>query len=241
MKTRLFTIALLLGVALSGFAQDKTSLKAATKKMIDLSDMENYNDLVGTVYPKYFDVLSKDDYYSQLQKKMKGNGYLVHPIRIEPSIDYGAVKKVDGITFCLVNYDVMQTIELENKLAPQDVKAKEDYFKKLFNTEDVYYIENNNTIDVKRRIQLVALADDSTYQQWTFLDPKAPGANEILHDVIRKELDPDNTIEPEANNVSTNTATTQQMSPENEKWEKDKRAEYEKQKSAKKKTAPKKS
>lgn len=193
MKTRLFTSALLLAVSLSSFAQDKAALKAATQKMIDLNDQQAYSDLVGTVYPKYFEVVAKDQYYENLQKRKQGDGYTVNPSRVDPSIDYGAVKKSGNVTFCLVNYDTMMSVALDKKLTPQETAAKEEYFKKLFNSQDVYYIVDTNTIDVKKRVQLVAIADESTLEQWSFIDPTAPGASEILPEAIRKELDPENT------------------------------------------------
>lgn len=188
MKTKLFTLALLLAASLSGFAQDKASLKAATKKMIDLTDHENYSDLTGTVYPKVFNLISKDDYLNQLEKTMKGPDYTIHMVRIDPSIDYGAIKSYGNGVFCMVNYNQMMTIEFEQKIAEKDRKAKEDYFKKLFNTEEVYFIDTNNTIDVKRRIEIVAIADESSSSQWTFLDPKHPIAKEIFEEEVRNEL-----------------------------------------------------
>ncbi|PZR23415.1 MAG: hypothetical protein DI539_03055 [Flavobacterium psychrophilum] len=231
MKTRLLTAALLLALSLSGQAQDKNSLKAATQKMIDLTDLENYDDLIGTVYPGYFNVVSKDDYYNQLQKKIQGPDYAVHRVRIEPSIDYGAVKKTDNTTFCLVNYDTMLTVELKEKTTPEKIAAKEAFFKKLFGTEDAYYIESNNTIDVKKRQQIVAIADEATYNQWTFIDPAAPGAREVLKEAILKELD------GEAPEEATETAAPQ--SPEaalQTKYAEAKKAEEAKKQSVKKKS-----
>lgn len=188
MKTRLFTIALLLAASLSGLAQDKNSLKDATLKMINLTDLENYNDLTGTVYPKVYNMVSKDEYLEQQQKKMKGKGYTVHMMRIEPSIDYGAIKSSENGVYCLVNYDRSMKIELEEKVAEKDQKAKEDFFKKLLNTEEVYYNPSDNTVDVKERIQVVALADNDSYGQWTFIETKSPYALQVLPEAVRTEL-----------------------------------------------------
>lgn len=229
MKTRLFTLALLLAASLGGYAQDKASLKAATQKMIDLSDQENYNDLSGTVYPKIYSIVSRDEYLTQLEKKMKGPDYTIHMIRIDPSIDYGSIKTVDNMFFCVVNYDNMMTIEFKDQIAPKDREAKENYFKKLLGTEDVYYIEATNTIDAKKRIQLVAIADESSHNQWTFLDPKSPAAAQIMHEAIRKELDPENTEEA-AQTVQEAAA------PKTDKYTEAKKAEEVKKNSVKNKS-----
>jgi hypothetical protein len=235
MKTRIFTVALLLAASLSGFAQDKASLKAATLKMIDLTDHENYIDLSGTVYPKVFNVVSKDDYLALQQQKINGQDYKIHMIRIDPSIDYGAVKKVDDITYCIVNYNSMMTVELTNKLEPKDREAKEAYFKKLLNVEDVFYIESNNTIDIKKRIQLVAIADESTYGQWTFIDPSTSEGYDLLHEAIRNELNP----EYKAGTTETTQETTQEAVQET--TSEDKYVKAKKQEEAKKKSVQKKS
>ncbi len=188
MKTRLFTIALLLAATLSGFAQDKNSLQAATLKMINLTDLENYYDLTGTVYPKVYNMVSKDEYLEQQQKKMKGKDYTIHMMRIEPSIDYGAIKSSENGVYCLINYDRSMKIELEEKVAENDRKAKEDFFKKLLGTEEVYYNTSDNTIDVKERVQVVALADEGSYGQWTFIETKSPYAMQVLPEAVRNEL-----------------------------------------------------
>lgn len=227
MKTRIFSIAVLLAASLSGFAQDKASLKAATLKMIDLTDHENYVDLSGTVYPKVFNVISKDDYLALQQQKINGQDYKIHMIRIDPSIDYGAVKKVDDVTYCIVNYNSMMTVELANKLEAKDREAKEAYFKKMLGTEDVFYIESNNTIDIKKRVQLVAIADESTYGQWAFIDPSTSEGYDLLHEAIRNELNPENTEEA--------TELTQETSSE-DKYVKAKKEEEAKKKSVQKKS-----
>lgn len=229
MKTKLFTAALLLALTLTGQAQDKQSLKAATQKMLDLTNQENFGDLTGTVYPKVFNMTSKEDYLNKIEKTMKGKDYTIHMIRIDPSIDYGSIKRTDNGFFCLVTYSSMMTIEFTGKIEPKDREARENYFKQLLGTEDVYYIENNNTIDVKKRTQVVAINDDSSYNQWTFIDPKNPIAMEILDEVIRRELDPENTeAAPEA--------STSQQATQNDKWTNAKKAEEEKKKSVQKKS-----
>ncbi|MFD2601059.1 hypothetical protein [Flavobacterium suzhouense] len=231
MKTRLFTATLLLALSLSGQAQDKYSLKAATQKMIDLTDQENYEDLIGTVYPGYFNVVTKEDYINQLQKKIEGPDYIVHRVRVEPSIDYGAVKKTEYTTFCLINYDTMLTVELKEKTAPENVAAKEAFFKKLFGTEDAYYIDSNNTVDVKKRLHIIAIADESTSNQWTFIDPSAPNAREALHEVIRKELDGEG-IEEVAASAEPQTPEQAKLA----KYAEAKKAEEAKRQSVKKKS-----
>lgn len=232
MKTKLLTSALLLALTLNGFAQDKNSLKIATQKMIDLTNQENYGDLVGTVYPAVFDVVPKDDYVNQQEKTINGPDYKIHMIRIEPSIDYGAVKKADLTTYCLVNYDQMLTVELLNKLAPQEVADKEAFFKKLLGTEEVYYMEQTNTIDIKRRVQRIAMADESTYQQWTFVDPKIPGIEAILKEPILQEIDP----EKYPSEAPVDVTNQSQQNQTQTKYTEAKKAEEAKKKSVQKKS-----
>ena len=62
MKSKLFTLALLITTALCGFAQDKVTLKQSTIKMIDLTDQHEYTAMVEVAYPRIFNMISKEDY-----------------------------------------------------------------------------------------------------------------------------------------------------------------------------------
>ncbi|MHA3788041.1 hypothetical protein ACX0HA_07510 [Flavobacterium hauense] len=208
MKTRLLTIALLLAVSLSGFAQDKASLTEATKRMIALSQSGDFDAQLATIYPGYFNVVPKDDYMKEYYSTMRGKDYAAHIRKIDPSIDYGALEKANNGTFCVINYDRVITISLENKLTPQEISPKKEYFKKLFKTDGVYYITETNTFDIKKRVQVVAIADEASNMQWTFLDPLLPGADKLLSPEAKEILDPENI---------TQTSQTSQKTIENDK------------------------
>ena len=77
-------------------------------------------------------------------------------------------------------------IELVEKAA--DKKEKEDFFKKLLNIKEVYYNNNDNTLDAKERVQVVAMADKGSYGQWTFIEVKSPYALEVLPTAAITEL-----------------------------------------------------
>ena len=235
MKTRLFTIALLLAVSITGFAQDKKLLKEATQKMIDLKDQEDFTELSGTVYPKVYEVIPRDQYIDQQKTMYNGEDYTVHMIRIDPSIDYGSIQKDSyGTTFCLINYTAKMAVELKKKPESKDLAAKEDYFKKLLGTESISYNEQNNYFDVKKRVQVVAIADESTRQQWAFADPSLPGVYDILPESVRMELNPENEPEkiPEGNTAKTDAQHKKQQSKEYSPA----KAEQEKIKAAQKKS-----
>lgn len=192
MNTRFLTIALLLAVSAGGFAQDKNMLKKATQKMIDLKDQEELIELSGTVYPKVFDVIPKDQYLDQQKAMYNTEDYTVHMVRMDPSIDYGAIEKDSyGTTYCIVNYTAKMVVELKKKPEPKDIQAKEDYFKKLLGTENMAYNEETNVFDVKKRVEVVAIADEATRQQWTFIDPTLPGVYDILPESVRMALNPE--------------------------------------------------
>jgi hypothetical protein len=234
MKTRFLTIALLLAVSVSGFAQDKKLLKEATQKMIDLKDQGEYVELSGTVYPKVFDVIPRDQYIDQQKTMYNAEDYTVHMIRIDPSIDYSAIEKDQyGTTFCLVNYTAKMVVELKKKPEAKELQAKEDYFKKLLGTESIAYNDGNNLFEVKKRVKVVAIADEATRQQWTFIDPTVPGVYDILPESVRMALNPENDPEqiPDGNTAKSD-AKLKTESPQSSS----KKAEQEKLKATQKKS-----
>ena len=160
--------------------------------------------------------------------------YTIHMIRVEPSIDYDAIEKDEyGTSFCLIRYDTKMAVEMKKKPDPKDITAKEDYFKKLFSTESIGYNQVNNYFDVKKRIEVVAIADEATRHQWTFVDPTTPGVYDILPESVRMALNPEKDPEkiPDGN-ASKADAKSASETPQS----KAKKAEQEKLKSAQKKS-----
>jgi hypothetical protein len=234
MKTRFLTIGLLLAASIGGFAQNKMQLKEATQKMLDLRAREEFVELSGTVYPKVFEVIPKDQYLDQQKAFYNGDDYTIHIIRMDPSIDYGAIEKDSyGTYYCLINYTDKMVVELKGKPDPQNIQAKEEYFKKLLGTESIAYNQENNYFDVKKRVEVVAIADEASRQQWTFIDPTLPGVYDALPESVRMALNPEKDPEkiPDGN-ASKADAKSASETPQS----KAKKAEHEKLKSAQKKS-----
>ncbi|MCO6146740.1 hypothetical protein [Flavobacterium sp. NRK1] len=190
MKSKLFTLAVFITTALCGFAQDKTTLKEAFTKMTDLTNQQEYNALVEVAYPRIFNMVSKEDYIAGIEKKMKGDDYTIYMITTQPSVDYGALQRSETGLFCLINYNIQMKIVPNEKIEAKDQQNEENRFKKLLNTEDVYYNTAENNFDAKNRLLVVAIADESTGNRWTFIDPSSPYANDILDEAVRNALDP---------------------------------------------------
>lgn len=192
MKNTLLALILFLFASTGSFAQDESDLKNATAKLMYYSDEQNYEGLIEMIYPKVFEVLDKDAYKKAIEEKMKGKGYYVAMVRNDPSTDYGAITIYDGGLFCLVNYDIVMKVGFEEQIEAKDQEKTVNRFKKILGTEAVYFNGPANSLDAKKRIQVVAIADNSTYGEWRFvLNPEDTKEQQALHEDVRNALDPD--------------------------------------------------
>jgi hypothetical protein len=230
MKIKLFTSALLIAVSLCGFSQDKATLKKTTLKMIDLTDQQDYKVLAELTYPKLFTVTPREEYLDQMLKKVNGQGYTIYPERIDPDIDFGAVQATDNGYFCIIHYNTATKVALENKVNEKDQPELLNRFRKILDAKDVFYDEAGNSLHSKKRVQIVAISDDSTNGGWSFIDPATPHAMDVLHEDIRNALNPD--FVPDASKVVNPNQNADTGNPDEGKTEAQKTVEKEAAKKA---------
>lgn len=189
MKTRLLTIALLLVASLSSIAQDKEQLKIYTQRMIDVSSTSNDQALIDLMYPKIFTVVSKEEVLAGLEKSRNGKDYNMSLTRIDPSIDYGLINKTENGLFCIVTYDTHIKLVPKERIPAKKLEAETNRFKKLLQVEDISYDETSGVFQAHKRVQAVAIKDESTGNLWNFvLLDGSPYVDKILHEDIRKAI-----------------------------------------------------
>lgn len=189
MKTKFLTLALLLVASLSSFAQDKQQLKIYTQRMIDVASSGDDLSLIDLMYPKIFSIVTKEEVLSGFEKKRNGKDYTMTLGRIEPSIDYGMISKTDGGQFCIVTYDTYIKLMPKEPIPAKKLEAETKRYKELLKVEDISYNEANNVFEAYKRVQAVAITDETTNNMWKFvLLDGSPYTNQVLHEDIRTAL-----------------------------------------------------
>lgn len=189
MKTKFLTLALLLVASLSSFAQDKQQLKIYTQRMIDVASSGDDLSLIDLMYPKIFSIVTKEEVLSGFEKKRNGKDYTMTLGRIEPSIDYGMISKTDGGQFCIITYDTYIKLMPKEPVPAKKLEAETKRYKELLKVEDISYNEANNVFEAYKRVQAVAITDETTNNMWKFvLLDGSPYTNQVLHEDIRTAL-----------------------------------------------------
>ena len=189
MKTKFLTLALLLVASLSSFAQDKQQLKIYTQRMIDVASSGDDLSLIDLMYPKIFSIVTKEEVLSGFEKKRNGKDYTMALGRTEPSIDYGMISKTDGGQFCIVTYDTYIKLMPKEPIPAKKLEAETKRYKELLKVEDISYNEANNVFEAYKRVQAVAITDETTNNMWKFvLLDGSPYTNQVLHEDIRTAL-----------------------------------------------------
>lgn len=190
MKTKLLTLALLIACSFGSFAQDKKELQTATQKMINIYSMGDYYKLLDLMYPKIFGVISKEEMLASMEKKMKGDDYIVGMVRMDPSTDFGSILPINGGGYyCLITYNIQLKVALNEKVAAKDQEAMMERFKTLLKVEEVNYDEQNGILYAKKRVQAIAIADEASNNAWTFVPlDGSKYVNEVLHEDIRNTI-----------------------------------------------------
>ncbi len=188
MKTKILFIALFLVQSFTIFAQDIASLKTEALRSYKASVNMDYDNVFETTYPKVFDIIPKEQMKQMLGQMMENDQFAIKLVEVEPNFTFGEIKKIEGKSFCLVNHNNVMTMHF--KAPMENGESMADIFKTSMEAEKVTFNKETNTFSIEMRSTLIAVADETTANQWKFLnkDKENQLFNMIFNENIKKEL-----------------------------------------------------
>lgn len=188
MKKLLYTAAFLL-VSAYGFSQDVASLKANTQKYYDTTVKLDYVVMMEMIYPKLFNIASKETMLETLKKTFEGNeGFKIKLVPVAPNFVFGDIKKIGNQSFSVISHDTAFNIIWDEPIPAEEIEAYIDSFKTTMKTQDVTYDAPNKTMNVKAKSKLIAVADETTNKEWKYLTYGEQVFAALFDEKIKAEL-----------------------------------------------------
>ena len=191
MKTKLIFLFLL--CCLNGISQTIEQLKLETQKIYDANYTMDFDVIAQLTYPKIIESIgNKDSFLEKLDLDYQNEEYRMRLELVTPIFQYSELKKIEGKTFCVISYKNPIRYFFENKLNSDSSAKKVAWLKENNNTSEVIFEPKRNSINVKRVSKLIAIADETTSNEWKFFnfDDAEQRAifKTIFNETIKKEL-----------------------------------------------------
>jgi hypothetical protein len=164
-------LTLLLFVTISNsFSQTMESLKTATQKMYQSSIDMKFNDIMDLTYPKVFEIVDRETLSAAMQSMFDSEMMRITLTDLKPTFAYSEIKDVDGKKFSVIRYRNGMKMALEGETDEQMASMMEEGLKSTPQFDKVVYDKATNTFTVEGNAVMIAVADDTTKNQWTFVN-----------------------------------------------------------------------
>jgi hypothetical protein len=168
MKSKILFFVFFLFQTIAVLAQDMASLKTEALKSYKASVNMNFDAIFETTYPKVFDIIPQEQMKTMFGQMMENEQFSIKLVEVEPNFSFGEIKKIEGKSFCMVNYNNVMTMKFKQPM--DDAESMTDIFKSSMEADKVTYDKLTNTFRIEMRSTLIAVADDLTKNQWKFLN-----------------------------------------------------------------------
>jgi len=178
-----------MSASIGTFAQDQKSLEARSQQMIDFGSDMKIDQFLDYTYPKAFTIVPRETFKEMLTGMMKGDGYSLLLIKSPGNFKFSPIKKIKDSHYAVVDYDLSMKMVYDDPIPADELEMMLAMFKEAMKSEDITYNPATRTLDIKRRAQLVAVADATTNNLWTFLNNDGgPLLGALLGEDVKKEL-----------------------------------------------------
>lgn len=185
-------IVFFLFLSISAFSQSAENLKTATKKFYQANFLMDFEGVVSLSYPKLVETIGSDKMHENIEKYYENDEYRLRLQLETVPFQYGEIKKFEGKLFCVIICRNPMRYFFETKLTAETALEKTDWLKDINKTKEVTFEPNRNSFNVKKTTTFVAVADESTKNEWEFFNfddaIQLASFQTIFGESIKKEL-----------------------------------------------------
>ena len=186
---KLFYTALFVLASYTSFSQDAASMKAGAQTLIDKTVAKDYNALLDMTYPKLFTLAPREAVLESLKSTFDGNqGFKIVMLPTAPNFVFGEIKKIGNQSFAVINHDNALQVIWDEPIPAAEVENYVGLFKTNMKTEDVTYDAAKKTMNIKAKAKMVAVADETTKNKWTYLTYSDQMFAVLFDENIKKQL-----------------------------------------------------
>ncbi|WP_294824542.1 hypothetical protein [uncultured Flavobacterium sp.] len=186
---KLILLSVLLMSSIATFAQDKKSLEDRANQMYGYTASEQYEKLLDYTYPKLFTIVPREKMVEILQRMTKGEGFTISIAPTPPNFTFGEIKKIDGGHYSVVTHDLNMKMRFDEPVADQELEMLLSSFKANLKTDNVTFDRKDNSFNIIKKSQAVAVWDKDTQGKWMFVNNSdGPIRTKLFSEKVIKEL-----------------------------------------------------
>ena len=191
MKIKLCAILFFVSISF-GFSQSIENLMLATRQLYQANYTMDFDAIVLLSYPKIEASIGKDSMLEKLDLRHQNEEFRFRLQLEMVPFQFGPIRKIEEISFCVVTFRNPMRYFYENKLSPEKAVEKTTWLKEINNTKDVIFKPKRNSFNVKKMSTYIAIMDETTNSQWKFFNLDDPNQKQIFESIfnesVKKEL-----------------------------------------------------
>lgn len=185
MKNKILVLFLFLSVI--GFAQNKETLQVEVEKMYEASYVLDYDAILTYTHPKLFDFASKDQMTAVMQNMFENEDFKIRFVHPKVNFTYSEFQKIDGTTYCVINYNGALRMTFEKKLNNTEIDEMKKKFADSKEYEKITYEPARNSFLIEGKSTLIAIHGEATQNQWRFVNYSASQA-QLAKMILSEEI-----------------------------------------------------
>jgi hypothetical protein len=166
---KIFTILLFVTIS-AAFGQTMETLKTRVQKMYKSSIDMKFDDVMDLTYPKVFEIVDRETLSKTMKSTFDNEMMTLYLLDVKPTFSYSDIKEVDGKKFSVVRYRNGMKMALKGEVDDEMVKAMTDGLKASPQFDKVTYDTASKSIFVEGNAVMIAVADATTKNEWTFVN-----------------------------------------------------------------------
>jgi hypothetical protein len=170
MKMKKIIPLLFLFLSISTFSQSSESLKVATRNFYEANYLMDFETIVSFFHPEMVKTIGKDMMLEKIEKYYENEEYRLREQLETLPFQYGAIKKTEGKSFCVITFRNPMRYFFETKLTTETAAEKATWLKQINKTKDVTFEPKRNSFNVRRTTTYVAVVDETTNNEWKFFN-----------------------------------------------------------------------
>lgn len=187
MKIKLCAILFFVSISF-GFSQSIENLMLATRQLYQANYTMDFDAIVLLSYPKIEASIGKDSMLEKLDLRHQNEEFRFRLQLEMVPFQFGPIRKIEDISFCVVTFRNPMRYFYENKLSPEKAFEKTTWLKEINNTKDVIFEPKRNSFNVKKMSTYIAIMDETTNSQWKFFNLDDPNQKQIFESIINESV-----------------------------------------------------
>ena len=187
MKIKLCAILFFVSISF-GFSQSIENLMLATRQLYQANYTMDFDAIVLLSYPKIEASIGKDSMLEKLDLRHQNEEFRFRLQLEMVPFQFGPIRKIEEISFCVVTFRNPMRYFYENKLSPEKAVEKTTWLKEINNTKDVIFEPKRNSFNVKKMSTYIAIMDETTNSQWKFFNLDDPNQKQIFESIINESV-----------------------------------------------------